>query len=259
MRYQANQDMEEPNRSTLTQHERIRILELLRESRALILSDAEAFQKAALTLEHIAQIAGAKVGLGLYKSRTQIVSLIDGEEAENRDAVERLFDLVRKARNMAVHDGAWVRNMNTRLVDLFLVLEAAIVSRMERIGDVMVRSPVVAEPWHRLAHARRAMLSNSFSALPICLDRGELKEWKILTDEAIVQVTRGLPETQRNSRLSLTIETAVADADLILKNASTDREEEKIDKLLSNPIEWPLLVLDERDRLIGILTPFDLL
>jgi predicted transcriptional regulator len=246
--------------STLTRREGIEILERLRDARALILRDAEAFQRATLTLEHIAQIAGANVGLSLGRCKDAILSIL--ESRDEFDNAEKLFQTVLNARNMAVHDGAWVRHVNTRLVDLFLVLEAAILSQMETVGDIMVRTPVIAEPWHRVGHARKAMLSQSFSALPILSGAERQKEWKLLTDEAIVAITRSEGDGVRKKRLSLTISEAVEQADLQLQTASICSPEESVSNLLRNNPTWPVLVIEQignEKRLVGLLTPFDLL
>src|SRR5205807_1917248 len=136
------------------------------------------------------------------------------------------------------------RNMNTRLVDLFLVLEAAILCRMDTVEDVMVRSPVAAAPWHRVGHARKVMLSHSFSALPICVAIGEKMQWKLLTDEAIVKITRGRRDVDRNARLSLSIEEAIAKADLQLEMCGCCKPADRIADLLSTDITWPLLVIE---------------
>jgi CBS domain-containing protein len=246
--------------SALTRCERIEVLERLRDARALILRDAEAFQRAALALEHVAQIAGANLGLPLGRCKDAVLSVLKSKH-ELIEA-EKLFQTVLNSRNMAVHDGAWVRHVNTRLVDLFLVLEAAILSQMQTVGDIMVRTPVIAEPWHRVGHARKAMLSHSFSALPILFEAQERKEWKLLTDEAIVAITRSEGDAVRKKRLSLTISEAVEQADLRLQTATICTPEESVSSLLKNTLSWPVLVVElvgKDKRLVGLVTPFDLL
>lgn len=135
----------------------------------MLLQDAEAFQESALALEHIAQLAGAPIGIGLGRSRGAILSLLAGEEESTKKNARSLFDVVLEARNMAVHDGAWIRHRSNQLLELLLVLEEATMCQLMTIEQVMVKSAVVAESHQRLAHARRTMLSNSFSFLHLKL------------------------------------------------------------------------------------------
>ncbi len=242
----------------LTSQQRIELLEQLRDARALIQRDAEAFQRAALTLEHLGQVIGGKIRFGLQDYKEKVLSLFDVHLKEQRGEASRLFDVVRESRNTAVHDGAWIRHLNTRLIDLFLLLENAILSEMRILSDVMVRSPVVAEPWHLVAHARKLMLSNAFSTLPIFIGG----EWNLLTDEAIAHGTCGHERKTRNKLLSTPIEEAVGRRWLVLNKAEKRQPDQIVVELFKDRIKWPLLVVDKigaTERLIGIVTPFDLL
>jgi hypothetical protein len=161
---------------------------------------------------------------------------------------------------MAVHGGAWVRHHTSRLVDLFLLLEHAIVSRMEFIEQVMVRAPLEAKAWHLVGHARNHMLSNAFSALPILLPANSA-QWMLLYDEAIVHMVSGKGRAERDELLSKTIESAIASGELRLRKAQTCRPRDSIAEIAKRTM-WPQLVVDENlgfDRLLGIVTPFDLL
>jgi hypothetical protein len=50
---------------------------------------------------------------------------------QDEESNRRLFNVVREARNKAVHDGAYARHLNGRLVDLLLLLEEAIMTNMQ--------------------------------------------------------------------------------------------------------------------------------
>jgi len=66
----------------------------------------------------------------------------------------------------------------------------------------------------------------------------------------------------RKSRLSLTVEEAVKQHNLRLTDADVVRSDEFIANLIPNSPGWPLLVTEDgshNGRLIGIVTPFDLL
>jgi len=157
--------------SNISERQLVNILAHLRQCRATVLQDREAFGKAALGLEHIGQFAGAPIGVGLGRSRDRILALVKKEDNETRRRARKLFEAVLEARNMAVHDGAWIRNRSDQLVELFLLLEEATLHELTSVEQIMVSSLVIAEPWHQLAHVRRIMLSNSFSYLPVLITR----------------------------------------------------------------------------------------
>jgi predicted transcriptional regulator len=243
--------------ANISQRQLVNILTYLRQCRAAVLQDREAFGKAALGLEHIAQFAGAPVGVGLGRSRDKILALVKKEDDETRQKARSLFEAVLEARNMAVHDGAWVRHRSDQLVELLLLLEQATLHELTSIEQVMVGSVAVAEPWHQLAHVRRTMLSNSFSFLPVLMTR-----WQLLSDEAIVAITRVEANETRKARLSLTVEEAVKRHKLRLIDADTVSPDEFVSNLMIKSRTWPVLVTEggsQNGRLVGIVTPFDLL
>jgi CBS domain-containing protein len=241
----------------MSQRELVNILTHLRQCRATVLQDREAFGKAALGLEHLAQFVGAPVGIGLGRSRDKILALVKKEDEDTRRRARSLFEVVLEARNMAVHDGAWIRNRSDQLVQLLLLLEEVVLHELTSVEQIMVSSVIAAEGWHQLAYVRRTMLSNSFSFLPILMTR-----WRLLSDEAIVAITRVEANDVRKSRLSLTVEEAVKRHNLHLTDAKTVRPDEFVADLVTNSPPWPLLVTEDglpNGRLVGIVTPSDLL
>lgn len=102
------------------------------------------------------------------------------------------------------------------------------------------------------------MLSNAFSTLPIFIGG----EWNLLTDEAIAHGTCGHERKTRNKLLSTPIEEAVGRRWLVLNKAEKRQPDQIVVELFKDRIKWPLLVVDKigaTERLIGIVTPFDLL
>src|SRR5436190_8510800 len=128
---------------TLTNSQRVDFLGRIRASRALVLQDSESFREASTVLEHIGQVVGGKIGSGLKDYQAAIVSLANhAGEPKEQEEIKRSFNVVREARNKAVHDGAYARHLNSRLIDLLLLLEEGIVMNMDRVEDLMVRTPV---------------------------------------------------------------------------------------------------------------------
>jgi len=247
---------------TLSREKQIEILSKLREARYLVLRDAEAFHEAATTLEYVGQILTGTIRTGLARYKAEIVNLALQTKRHDEGEISRLFEVVREARNDAVHVGAFARHLNTRLIDLLLILEEAIMSQMNEIQDLMVRNPVVAEPWQLGAHVRNVMLANSFSNLPIRLKFDGTERWMILTAVAVMKVIRGTAQNERSNRLSMTIELAVAKGLIKPELATCVSPKTAVKDVVAKMNHLAVLVTetnDEKERLLGIVTPFDVL
>ena len=200
-----------------------------------------------------------KGGLGSYESSLVELACPEGEEQGN---TERLFKVIREARNSAVHDGAYARHLSGRLIEFLVLIEQNLMNTMNRIEDLMVKDPVIAEPWHLIAHVRRLMLANSFSFLPYYNE--STKAWSLLSDFSIYQhLSRGQPNAKKNELLSQTVEEAVTNSTCSAPAATTalptDEISELKDKIKST--EPVLVVSDDKDspNLLGLITAFDLL
>ena len=130
-----------------------------------------------------------------------------------------------------------------------------------KIGDIMVRNPVAAEMWQPISYVREVMLAEAFSFLPVC-DGGE---WKVVADYSIAQFLKR-PDIQlgRKDRLILPLKEAIERGFITLEEpiccAATTPPSDVGVKLQGLPV----LVLKsgaeaDDERLIGILTAFDLL
>jgi CBS domain-containing protein len=249
--------------ANMTTNQRVEFLARLREARALVLRDAESFHEASTVLEHIGQVIGRKIGNGLKDHEADIVSLATSVAHANGEAVRRLFNVVREARNKAVHDGAYARHLNSRLVDLVLILEEAIMAKLDCVEDLMVRNPVFAEPWHLVSHVRKAMLANSFSNIPIFVGEVDNGKWMLLTDTAIMRFIRnGVDKRQQRTRLAMQVDLAITQRLLEVEPAVCCRAGTLIGELTHKMNERPVLVTEKihhQERLIGIITAFDLL
>jgi CBS domain-containing protein len=246
----------------LTRQHRVAFLKRLREARALVLRDSEAFHESASVLEYIGQVMKGKIETGLAKYEEQIVELAVTVSGVEEDAVHRQFHVVREARNDAVHDGAYIRHLSSRLVDLLLLLEEAVMDKLQRVKDVMVRNPVVAEPWHLVSHVRREILANSFSTIPILLDKPTPGNWVFLTDSGIMQFLReSTLDLPRIKRLSMTIGDAI-EKGMCTESAIPCEPDKLVDDLVPRMKHLPTLVTEKHGketRLVGIISAFDLL
>lgn len=237
----------------------VEVLNLLRNARAEILRDSESFHEAVTTLEHLGQILAKQVRNGLGQYEREIVELACKNQRHDSAEVARLFKVVREARNMAVHEGAWARHLSSRLVDLFLILEEAVMIKMEFVEDIMVRNPVVVQTWQLVACARKTMLENSFSSLPIFFDG----RWRLLTDIVVMRFLRAA-ESKKDSikRLSMQLGAAIEENRLEVTEAVSCLPRTHLCELIPKMNVLPVLVtqeINDEPRLIGIITPFDLL
>ena len=212
---------------------------LSRDGRALILRDAESFHEAATKLEQIGQILSGKIRNGLGRYRDVLLELMEMSGQDRIDENERLFDVVKDARNMAVHEGSFARHLSSRLIDLFLILEEAIMTKLQRVVDIMVRNPVVAETWQMVANARRDLLANSFSFLPI-LHNGK---WQLIADSEVMRFLRNPSDLSKNDRLSMSLDVTIKEESIRLISAKTCAPSDTIVYLTEIIESFPVLIM----------------
>lgn len=236
------------------------ILHQVREARALLLRDAEGFDLAAGVLEHVGQQYGRSVKTSLAKHKPALMNLIHLGAPQHHDEANRLFEVVREARNTAIHDGAWVRHLGLRLAELFLFIETAILSHMTLVKDMMVTGPTTAQPWQQLADVRRTLLLNSFSYLPVLM-AAPTAGWHLIADHELVRFLANASGDTRRDLLSKSVTEAVG-AGLTLIKAEPISEDQTIASIRTGSLTTPLLVVRSTkhdDQLVGIITAFDLL
>ena len=109
-----------------------------------------------------------------------------GEGADDYElAFAQRYDIVREARNDAMHIGAVARNLTSHCVVLSMVLEDTLmaIACTRKIADYMTRGPVCAHEWQRIALIRQTMQEYSYSSLPC--RRG--REWYIVSDHDLCE------------------------------------------------------------------------
>lgn len=252
---------------TLQWHERVYHRDQLRAARYAALADAEGFHAVCYALEALGlRLLGKKADLGKYKPRLYDLSresVVLTEMSQIRAGLfgkfDSLFDLVRSARNDAMHTGVYARHATAAAIELCIGLEEALMKEQQLprrlVEDFMVRSPVTVEPWQPVAHARQLMLMHSFSFLPV-----QLGSWKLLSEGAMARYI--LSGGEWKELLSAPIEHAAAHG-LELAEATIVGLKQEVRELLVGrqnsltPRLW--LVEDEEKRLCGVLSPFELM
>ena len=172
---------------------------------------------------------------------------------------DALYSTVRRARNDAMHSGAYARHATSAAIELCIGLEEAVMSAnvpLTKVSDFMVKTPISVELWQPVAQARQLMLAHSFSFLPVFF----LGKWRLVSEIAMAQFLRS--SQSRSKALALSIQDATSRG-LLLLPAKTLKAHDEISKVLGqkptsrSPTLW--LVVERNSRLAGVLSPFELM
>src|ERR1700675_2576532 len=124
----------------------------LRAARSAALRDAEAFQEIVFVLERLgAFLSNDRRNLGTYLPRIKdqassspMAEEVPKELPHFHQQFEVKYEIVREARNAALHEGALARHLTVNAVELSLILEEGIMSELHQVSDFIVRNPVCA-------------------------------------------------------------------------------------------------------------------
>lgn len=237
----------------------------LRSGREAALKDAEAFGEIVHAVERLGSfVTGKCTNLGCYKDELTRIAT-SSALAEEVPAIAsgiltpfpRLYQLVKDARNDAVHQGAFARHLTIHSIELALILEDALRdSASPLVSDYMARNPILAETWQPVGFIRQQMLANSFSFLPVLRDG----IWHLVSDREVAMFLRSSTGAERKRRLALPLESA----QIPFLAADCISEDSPLQDALARFKDRPLLVVDRTGvrgphRLLGIVTAFDLL
>jgi len=259
----------------LSPEKALHLRDQFREARLVALKDAEAFHEILYTLERLGYLLKGEEGnLWAYKEKIEVeasnsalaVEIPETEHREWHTPFSELYDLVRVARNDALHQGAFARNLTMHATQLALVLEDALTEKATTIGDFMVRGPVCALPWQPISFVRQQMLANSFSYLPMQWETQQGTGWKLVSDFHVARYLR-IPDNpgsnERKRRLARTVQDAANAGTLVLEEAASCSSQKTLEQALPlfSGDGRPLLVHHPNDpgRLMGIVTAYDLL
>lgn len=248
---------------------RVHFRDEFRRARASVQGDAEAFDEVIHVLERLGeQCSGAGDGLGKYTTsiaelaaRSPLGGAVPHQLPKYHARPIEMLEHVRRARNDAMHQGAVARHLAAQVTEVAIVLEDALMAEEALVRDFMVENPVRAESWHPISWIRRTMLVNSFSFLPVRIERDSGASWEVISDEAIAKFVRSEGSTRaREERLLLTLDEAIRSGGLATRPVDRSRPQEPLERLVTRVSTWPVLVCsDEQDALVGILTAFDVL
>jgi hypothetical protein len=202
----------------------------LRDARAIAFKDAEAFEQLIFVFERIGvYLTGSIENLGRYAeplmheaSRSPLAQIIPSILPDWHAPFSTLFEVVRKARNDAMHEGAYARHLTKNSIELSIILEDALMAEASCARDFMVRDPVCAYTWQPISSVRRVMLANSFSYLPVAIGSAPNTKWTLLSDYSIAWYLRAANGTnERNRRLARKLEEAISQDTIDLTDVTT--------------------------------------
>jgi len=244
----------------------------LRSARLAALADSEAFDEIIHAVERLGSYLDGRLSdLRTYKEAISDLaqnSWLAKPPERSRTLVtpfSELYELVRVARNDALHQGASARHLTKHAVELAILLEEALSTQMNpTTGDFMVRSPACAQLWQPIGFIRQQMLANSYSYLPVL---GEGGKWWVVSDASVARFLGADREGQRRSKLSETLcEASRKDPSLLMSAAELPADAKLSEALEVLKGQNVILVTNklrkeasEGDDLLGILTAFDLL
>lgn len=257
--------------SALLDKERVFHRDRLREARYAALADAEGFQQMCFAIEALGKRLNPKAtSLGGCRNQLEklanLSALLPAAMDEQRaiKPFHALFTSIKEARNDAMHTGAYARHVAADAVTLCLVLEDALMTEKKStgegnrltVGDFMVSTPVVVQPWQTVEHARQLMLLNSFSYLPIWHE----EQWWLVSDMEMARYLRPLWPAQ--ARLKMTLAQAREEG-LPFIPASPVLKGDAVVDLLNSPSRPGLWLVKEKGYplgyLAGVLSPFELM
>ena len=230
----------------------------LREARAQVQADAEGYVAVAIAVEQLGAALSADGTCAAWKTIVNALSL-DSDLTDGDGGAPSLgsaYYRVRRARNIAVHEGAMSRAVAARAIDLTIGLEVALMkaANTHATKDWMAPNPTVAHPWMTVAQVRSALLAGGFSALPIWWDEA----WRLVRDVDVVAYLTC--DSKGKKRIKDAVDADDGVALQIHRDPLVIRPNKCVQELKWES-GWPALVVSDHDCacLVGILTPHDLL
>ena len=238
----------------------------LRRARERALSDGEGYQPILFAVERLGRQLwwNNRNGLGgfarCFQELVENHHPLAGKSADDYELTfAQRYDIVREARNDAMHIGAEARSLASHCVVLGTVLEDTLmaIACTRRIADYMTRGPVCAHEWQRIALIRQTMLEYSYSCLPY---RRECK-WHIVSDHDLCEFLQRGGSDGMATRLRMKLCEAIAEGGIKLHKAKDVPPDACVDEVLKDMKRGePVLVKHPQgEELLGIANAFDLM
>lgn len=255
---------------TLTPEAATGFLRMFRAARERAVVDAEDFQELLFAVERFGAYLHGKTarGLGDYASRIVAFAEPDSYSLKARAAglsPSELMRLVQAGRNDYMHQGARARHLVRHAVALALVVEDALMERLNSVKHFMVVEVTSVEGWEPLARVRQLMLQNGFSFIPYRDERqhGDRGQWRLISESALARGLHHGGRKERHAFLDKQVRAAVRDGSLELEEARRVSPEAPVLSLVEGlPLTGLALVVNREEgdeSVVGVISPFDLL
>jgi hypothetical protein len=140
----------------------------LKAARHTALRDGEQFHDLICAMERLGRrlalgAAGEHRGFGdaAPQLRAFLVERLEEDGEAFVTTIEQLMEMVRTARNDALHQGAFARHLTRNATLLAIQLEDALMVATMEVRHFMVANPVTAALWQTVEMVRQAMLVDS--------------------------------------------------------------------------------------------------
>ena len=234
----------------------------LRSARLGALADAEGWMPLVLAFERLGKYLVSNRTANLGKARSKITDLAKSGAVRFRVGsndsipIEMLVKLVIDGRNEEFHGGSAARRFTSHCLELGILLEDGLKSFLSpmKLKYVMTPNPTCAELDLPLYHARQLMLEGSFTWLPASFDGN----WIGISDHAIVTYTNN--HLERYGKTTRSAIKGAAESRLTYVPLNPIDGETTIIEAIAALADRPVLIsANGTDRIIGIVTAFDLL
>lgn len=243
-------------------------LKFLREAREMAQKDSEEFGALIHAFERIGAMEVGRLGRGLGAYEKVLLAIASdsplskGQPPHFHSSAAKLFTLIERQRNAAVHQGVIARNLVRHSVEFSLILEHSIMNmkNITTAADLMIRDVCYADIDHPMSYIRQRMLANAFSWLPvICED----KSVKMLSDAAFAKWLRGMAWEDHEREIVRTLNDVITDPSpsLVLRKSILRPVETPITDIAKALGSRPILLHEPRDetKIVGLISAFDLL
>ena len=254
----------------LEKEECLELRKRLQKARYQVLEDGENWLGIAQAIEAVAKVLAKKYKVIQCEQKKVLLKFVNRDhptisrgqkdigEGPFRSTFETLLKEVINARNDEAHTGAAARSAARIATAVGIYLEDTLMAASDTGQDdvkAYIQEEVVrAYTWQMLGECRRLMLAHSFSFLPL-LREGK---WEILTD---ANLAKYLAATEKKEdRRKETVEDAINKKDgklKVVKAAEVKPGDSKIEAL--KKMKGKAAVVLKCNKLVGIITPFDLL
>lgn len=240
----------------------------LRQARYAALADSEGFLDICFAIEELGvRLTGKQSAMSDYEGK--IGRLVPAKKRKSQQtlaldfsAFSALYQIVRTARNDAMHTGSYARHITGKAIELCLLLEDSIMANKFNMSasllDYMVREPISVDSSQPLAKARNLMLTHSFSNLPVRFGA----DWLMLTDSNLSRFL-ALTAGDRGELLGKSLAKS-KESGLVLSPAKVfnAKDNPKISEIFSAQFDSSmpnLCLIVDGEQLRGVISPFELM